>query len=160
MAETDTQALAEALGKVPSGLFVLTARNGEAEAAMLASWVQQCAFKPPAVTVAVKQGRAVGAWLVPGARFTLNVLEEGNKALLRHFGKGFEPGQPAFEGIATKPPASGGTLLADALAYLDCVVTARHPAGDHDLIVATVVGGEPLREGRPMVHVRKSGLNY
>jgi len=47
---TDTAALAAALGKVPSGLFVLTAKQGDAETAMLASWVQQCSFDPPQLT--------------------------------------------------------------------------------------------------------------
>jgi flavin reductase (DIM6/NTAB) family NADH-FMN oxidoreductase RutF len=56
--------------------------------------------------------------------------------------------------------ASAWTVLADALAYLECRVEARHPTGDHDLFIARVVGGRVLGEGRPMVHVRKSGLHY
>ena len=31
-----------ALGRIPSGLFVLTLRHGGRETGMLASWVQQC----------------------------------------------------------------------------------------------------------------------
>ena len=45
----DPEALAAALGRVPSGLVVLTARHGARETGMLASWVQQCSFDPPQV---------------------------------------------------------------------------------------------------------------
>jgi flavin reductase (DIM6/NTAB) family NADH-FMN oxidoreductase RutF len=51
-------------------------------------------------------------------------------------------------------------VLADALAYLECRVAERLPAGDHDLFIACVVEGRVLAEGQPMVHVRKSGLHY
>ncbi len=39
---TASDSLAAALGRIPSGLFVLTAGSGATETGMLASWVQQC----------------------------------------------------------------------------------------------------------------------
>ena len=51
-------------------------------------------------------------------------------------------------------------MLCDALAYLECRVVARHPAGDHELLVGEALRGELLDEGHPMVHVRKSGFHY
>jgi flavin reductase (DIM6/NTAB) family NADH-FMN oxidoreductase RutF len=145
---------------VPSGLFVLTARSGEREAGLLASWVQQCSFEPPQVSAAVRTGREVLAWLTPGAAMTVNILEEDQTELLVHFGKGFAPGEPAFTGLDVERPDGAAPVLADALAYLDCRVASRCPAGDHELVIARVVAGRVLGEGKPMVHVRKSGLRY
>jgi flavin reductase (DIM6/NTAB) family NADH-FMN oxidoreductase RutF len=51
-------------------------------------------------------------------------------------------------------------VLSEALAYLECRVTGRFPAGDHDLVLGRVVGGRLLDEGHPMVHIRKSGFHY
>ena len=51
-------------------------------------------------------------------------------------------------------------MLAAALAYLDCRVAGRFDAGDHVLVIGRVVGGAVLHDGRPTVHVRKSGLHY
>ena len=48
--------LAAAVGRIPSGLFVVTVRNGDRETGLLASWVQQCSFEPFQVSVAVKAG--------------------------------------------------------------------------------------------------------
>src|SRR5215212_332671 len=87
-----------ALGRVPSGLFILTVRHGEDETGMLASWVQQCGFDPPQVVAAFAKDRWVLKWLKPHAAFAVNVLAEGQKQLMAHFGKGFGPGEEAFTG--------------------------------------------------------------
>jgi flavin reductase (DIM6/NTAB) family NADH-FMN oxidoreductase RutF len=155
------RALLSALGRIPSGLFVLTARRGDAETGMLASWVQQCSFEPPQVSVALGHGRDLSAWLTNGAGFVLNILAEGQGRLLSHFGKGFDAGQPAFKGIEVEHTADGLPVLTAALAHLDCRVVGRLPAGDHDLLIGKVVGGKVHHaDGKPIVHVRKSGGHY
>jgi len=154
------QQLAAALGRVPSGLFVLTVRQGDAETGMLASWVQQCSMDPPQVSVAVKRDRPVTAWLTTGSAFVLNILDDGETDMVVHFGRGFPLDKPAFEGLDIERDDGSAPILTDALACLHCRVVARHPAGDHDLFVAQVVAGRMLGEGQPMVHVRKSGFHY
>ena len=161
MTDKDPQRqLAAALGRVPSGLFILTARRGNAETGMLASWVQQCSFEPPRVSVALAGAREVSAWLTEGAAFTLNILDDTQTDMIVHFGRGFALDQPAFDGLEVERLAEGGPVLSEALACLECRVVARHPAGDHDLLIAEVVRGRLLGEGQPMVHVRKSGAHY
>jgi flavin reductase (DIM6/NTAB) family NADH-FMN oxidoreductase RutF len=127
---------------------------------MLASWVQQCSFEPPRVSVALARGREIGAWLTEGAAFTLNILDSTETDMIVHFGRGFAPNEPAFEGLEVERDAEGGPVLTDCLACLHCRVVARHDAGDHDLLIAEVVRGRLLAEGQPMVHVRKSGGHY
>src|SRR5262249_4992553 len=142
-----------ALGRVPSGLYILTARQHDRETGMLVSWVQQCAFEPPALSVALRRGRDVLSWLEPGATFTLNLIGEGQTNFLSHFGKGFTLDQPAFTGLNVERQPGHAPILLDALAYLLCRVQHRHLAGDHELFVAAVEGGRMLNaDGRPMVH--------
>jgi flavin reductase (DIM6/NTAB) family NADH-FMN oxidoreductase RutF len=161
MTESDPQKqMAAALGRVPSGLFILTACRGEAETGMLASWVQQCSFEPPLVSVAIKRGRDVVAWLTEGAAFTLNILDESQTDMIVHFGRGFKLDEPAFTGLALERSANGGAVLGESLAYLDCRVLGRFPAGDHDIFLGQVTAGRMLSEGHPMVHIRKSGMHY
>ena len=152
--------LAAALGRVPSGLFVLTARHGGRETGMLSSWVQQCSFDPPQLTAAIRKGRDVLDWLTDGAPFVLNILGEGQKSLLGHFGKGFELGEPAFEGLEVRRSDAAPPVLLASHAYLECRVVGRFDAGDHVLIVGRVVAGALLHHGGPIVHVRKNGLKY
>jgi flavin reductase (DIM6/NTAB) family NADH-FMN oxidoreductase RutF len=160
-AQDDLQALAMALGKVPSGLFILTARSGERETGMLGSWVQQCSFEPPQVTVCIRRDRDVIGWLTPGAPFTVNQLGEGQSNLISHFGKGFTLEQPAFTGLNVERHDIEAPILLDSLAYLLCRVAAHTTTGDHELFVGTVVGGKLLQpEGRALIHIRKNGLRY
>ena len=159
VAEESRQLLA-ALGRVPSGLFVLTlARNG-LETGMLASWVQQCSFDPPMVSVAVRQGREMAGLLTADSLFTLNVLDDSQTDMIAHFGKGFCLGEPAFIDLEVLPNDGGGPILAEALAFLNARVAGQFAAGDHNLVAAQVVGGRVLSEGHPMVHIRKSGSHY
>ncbi len=152
--------LAAALGRIPSGLFILTARSAQTETGMLVSWVQQCSFEPPLISLALQSKRDIVSWLIAGASFTLNILDATQTDMIAHFGKGFAAGQPAFAGLEIERSEAGNAVLSEALAYLDCQVQARFPAGDHDLIVARVVAGRVLGDGPPMVHVRKSGVHY
>ncbi len=161
MSDDALKGVAAALGRIPSGLFVVTARYGEAETGMLASWVQQCSFEPPQLTMCLRRGRDINAWLNVDSAFTVNVLEDdGSTDLIVHFGRGFGLDEPAFEGLEVYRPDGAPPVLREALAYLECRVTARHTAGDHELFVGLVVAGGTHGDGKPMVHVRKSGLHY
>jgi flavin reductase (DIM6/NTAB) family NADH-FMN oxidoreductase RutF len=155
-----SKGLAAALGRLPSGLFILTARKGDAETGILASWVQQCSFDPPQLSIAVKPGREIAGWLTMDSGFTLNILDDTQTDMIIHFGKGFKSGESAFEGLDLLRLENSGPVLRDALAFLECCLVARIPAGDHDLVIGRVVRGEMLNEGHPMVHVRKSGMHY
>jgi flavin reductase (DIM6/NTAB) family NADH-FMN oxidoreductase RutF len=157
---TDDDSLAAALGRIPSGLFILTVRHGSNETGMLASWVQQCSFDPPQISAALRKGRDVLAWLTEGAAFTVNVIPEGGKALVVHFGKGFDSGEPAFNGLEVRRDDETPPVLLAAHAYLACRVTAQLEVGDHVLVVGRVVAGGVLHPGHPTVHIRKNGLKY
>lgn len=155
--------LAQALGRIPSGLFILTARHAGHSTGMLASWVQQAGFVPPMVTVAINKDRYLAEWVEASRRFTLNQVRTGNKALIRHFGRGFSPDLPAFDNLELldEQTAQGGPVLKDSVAWLDLEVQGRIESGDHWIVVGLVVGGgllEPAAE--PLVHVRGNGMRY
>jgi len=159
--------LDKALGRLTGGLYIVTARQGEGEAArsgaMVASWVSQASFDPPGLTVAVARDRAIESLMQVGDRFVLNVLAEGNhQQLLRHFLRRFPPGADRFAGVATLAEvARGGPVLAEALAYLDCRVLQRLEGGDHWLIYAEVENGNVAdADGRTATHHRKVGNHY
>ncbi|MBW4503555.1 MAG: diflavin flavoprotein [Scytonema hyalinum WJT4-NPBG1] len=152
----------QAVGRVVGSLCVLTAKQGDISSAMLASWVSQASFNPPALTVAVAKDRAVELLTHSGNKFVLNVLKEGNHiGLMKHFLKPFDPGQNRFDGVSAQEAQNGSPILTDALAYLECSVTNRMEAGDHWLVYATVDNGKLLDDdGVTAVHHRKSGNHY
>ena len=149
------------VGQIPSGIFILTVGTGSRATGMLASWVMQAGFEPPMVSVAVKLGRYVCDWLSEGQPFVLNLVGEGQKALLKHFVHGFEPGKPAFDGLETTLCARGVPVLKEALGHLECEPAGHVDSGDHRVFLAKVVRGRSNdSEHKPMVHIRKSGARY
>ncbi len=157
----DQPEFAAALGRVPSGLFILTVRHQGQETGMLASWVMQAGFEPPTVTIAVKKGRYVAQWLLEKAPAVLNLVAEGQGNLLSHFGRGFKPGEDAFGELKLFRTREGVPVLEDCLGHLECRVLDHVDSPDHHVFLAEVVGGRLHQTGaKPWVHVRKSGLQY
>ena len=152
---------AAAIGRIPSGLFILTARNGEHEAGMLASWVQQCGFTPLQLSVALAKDRPLVRWLVDdNVPLVVNVLPEGATKLVAHFGKGFDPGEPAFDGVDAVRDRAAAPVLTAATAFVECRVAGWADATDHIVFILEAVGGAVLTDGKPAVHTRKNGLKY
>ncbi len=130
---------------------------------MLASWVQQASFEPPMVTVAVNTKRYLNDWLKEGSPVALSVVGESQKQLLGHFGKGFEPGEPAFEGLATEETPAGLTVLGDALGWMEGTVRGSVEGGDHAVYLVEITAGKPgsaIENEKPFVHIRKNGFGY
>jgi len=148
--------IATGLGRIPSGLFVVTWHDDGVDRCMLASWVMQAGFAPPQVSVAIGESRDLLAAVDRGQPFVVSVLAESQRGLLARFGK---PGPDAFTGLAVQRTASGAIALPDASAWLECRPTARAAHGDHVVVLAEVVaaGGGG---GEPAVHVRRNGLRY
>src|SRR5262249_37918823 len=143
-----------------SGLFVLTLQRERIETGMLVSWVQQCSFSPPQISIALQRDRDIARLLTPGTAFTLNVLDDTQTDMIVHFGRGFGLTEGAFPGLDHLCGEGTGPVLAEALAYFTCEVSGRCNGGDHDVFIARVVAGRILGDGHPMVHVRKSGHHY
>ena len=154
---SDAPAWAQALGRVPSGLFIVTAGTGDDATGFLASWVQQVGFEPPSLSVAVKQGRHVAKLIRDHGTFCVSILDEPSKSLLGHFARGFAPGDPAFTGVDTERASGGVPYLADALAWLECRFVAEVDWADHSILCGEVIGGGMTREGDPLVHLRTTG---
>lgn len=159
---TGVTPLARALGRVPSGLYILTVRHDGRATGMLASWVQQAGFEPPALTVAVAGRRFVADWVAASGRFTLSQLGVGSKTLMRHFARGFDPAADAFEGVDLRDGGdTAAPVLAGAVGYLDAEVMGEMASGDHRIFLARVASGgllDPAAE--PFLHVRANGLHY
>ena len=154
--------LDKALGRISGGLYIITAKKGDVQGAMLASWVAQASFEPLGFTVAVAKDRAIESMMQVSDRFVLNILEEGNyQPLMKHFLKRFAPGADRFAGVKTQPAENGSPILTDALAYLECEVVSRMECTDHWVVYCSVQSGRVSKtDALTAVHHRKVGNHY
>ena len=164
--ESRSDPAVRALGRVIGSLCVLTARRGDGETAlegaMVASWVSQAGFQPPAVSVAVARDRAVESLLHVGDRFALNVLAAGRElGPMKQFLQPFTPGSDRFAGLQLQRSPGGQPVLPDTLAWLEATVMQRMECGDHWVLYAEVTAGGLLDDqGQTAVHHRRTGASY
>jgi len=152
--------VAKAIGRIPSGCSILTVRTDDDRTGMLASWVQQAAFTPPVISVAVHEDRPIRGLIDRARGFALNLLGESPGAMFQHFGKGFAPGEEAFAGLRTRD-VEFGVEIPDRIARLSCKLVASQKAGDHVVYFGEVVSASADESPpAPYVHIRKSGASY
>lgn len=150
------ESIAAALGRIPSGLFVASWRDGDADRCMLASWVMQAGFAPPTVSVAVATTRELLAAADRGQPFALSGLTESQRPLLARFGK---PSADAFAGLDVERTATGCAVLAGSACWIECRPVTRAAHGDHVVLLAEVTAAAGTGDA-PLVHVRRNGLRY
>ncbi|MCC6581355.1 MAG: flavin reductase family protein [Phycisphaeraceae bacterium] len=153
--------IAAALGRIPSGLFVITARHEDRATGMLASWVQQVCFEPPMVSIAVAKGRPIMPLISESRHFGICQLPVGEKIIVRKFAAGIDGGEDPFLGFEMiHNTVTGVPILAHVLGYLECEVKCHVDVeGDHDVFVGTVRAGRHIA-GEPWVHLRDDGFKY
>ena len=151
----------KAIGRIPSGVYILTAAHGGEATAMMASWVQQAAFDPPALSIAIAKGRAIGEMIAASGKVAISILPEGDTSLMKRYARGIKPGEVAFAGVEIQTSPAGIPVLASALAWLEGdVIQACDFGGDHDLLIVEITGGAILKPGQAFTHQRGSGFHY
>jgi len=160
MPRPEPSPLARALGRIPSGVYVVSAQRSGAPIGFIGSLVQQVAFEPPTVVLAVGRDREQLADLRTTGRFALSIVGEGDQALMGPFLKRLPDGASPFDGLELERTRTGLTVLVRALAWLDCRIAGERPTGDHVVIFGEVEEARLAREGDPRTHLRRNGLTY
>lgn len=151
------EAIGQAIGRIPSGVFIVTAKRGDQKIGMMGSWVAQAGFEPPSISVAIHPDREIYKAIEESGKFSVNVLSNENMNLMKAFSR-YSPDQ--FNEVDHADTANG-IVLNEAVAVMHCKFKAKCEVSEHHLFIGEVVDGAYLNhEQAPMVHLRKSGFNY
>jgi flavin reductase (DIM6/NTAB) family NADH-FMN oxidoreductase RutF len=132
--------------RMTTGVYVVGVAHGGRANAFTAAWITEVSFDPLLLALAINPEHASYPLLKASGSFVVNVLHEGQAELAGHFGTQSGRDTDKLRGIRTRPGHSGAPVLLEAAAYLECRVVGSMPAGDHELVVAQVVGGDVLAE--------------
>ena len=138
--------------RFPTGVAVVTVDVEGEQLGLTVGSLVSLSLEPPLVGVAVSRQAALHELLRAGGAFAASLLGAAQDGLAQHFARGVPP-IALWHGIAARPgPATGAPLLDGALGWLECRLTAEHPAGDHTLFVGEVLATELGADGAPLVH--------
>lgn len=160
---TDEQKLpiGKALGRIPSGVFVLTAAHEGVRMAMLASWLQQAAFEPPAISIAIAKDRPIADLIRKSLLLAVSIVPENDKSLMKRYARGVKDGEDPFAGVAVSQSPAGVPVLSDALGWIEAkLIKACDFGADHEILIAQVTAGQLLLEGTAFTHQRGNGFHY
>jgi hypothetical protein len=115
-----------ALGRIPSGLFVISWQEAGADRTMLASWVMQAGFAPPVVSVAVAPSRD----LLVASRFSpAKTRSQGSRFSAPRGGERPSPPHPAGSNAGERAKRPRATMWSSWPRWWEGIaVRASHPS--------------------------------
>jgi flavin reductase (DIM6/NTAB) family NADH-FMN oxidoreductase RutF len=102
------------------------------------------------VLVCIGHAASIAPALSRARHFAVHVLAADQVALARRFA---EKDGDRFDGLAVRRGLEGLPLLDGALTTLQCRIHARHPGGDHEIVVGEVLEATG-RDGAALLHFR------
>lgn len=146
--------------RLSNGLYVVGVAHGDQRDAFTAAWITQVSFDPLLLALSINPTHASYPILMAAGVFSMSILRRGQLELARHFGTQSGRAVDKLAGQRWQAALGGAPVLLDAAAYLECRVTARHTAGDHELVVGQVVGGQVFAaEAEPMTYGETGNLD-
>jgi flavin reductase (DIM6/NTAB) family NADH-FMN oxidoreductase RutF len=136
--------LADLFRRLNAGVYVVGVADGERRNAFTAAWLMQVSFDPLLLALSVNPGHASFPLLVGGGGFAVSVLSRDQLELARHFGTRSGRETDKLAGVSWRAGSTGAPILAGVVAYLECRLTGRITAGDHEIVIARPVAGELL----------------
>ena len=144
-----------ALSHFPAGVTITTIRAGEHIHGLTVSAFASVSAEPPLITVIIDRKHHAHAMLEEeGAVFAVNFLRHDQSELSNRFA--WLKDQDRFAEGNWGTAETGAPILVDAMAWLDCRVFAKHPAGTHTVVIGEVVAaGVPENDPPPLLYWRR-----
>jgi len=159
--EETRENIGRAIGRIASGVYIVTVKHDGIPDGMLTTWISQAGFEPPMLSLAVKNDRPILQTLKKGTPFVVNVLSKKNMDIFKNFAKPHTEGLNRFEGLEADMEKAPAAVFPGSIAYMSCRVHEVVAAGDHHLVIGEIVDGAGLNvDDEAMVHLRKNGFQY
>jgi len=138
----------------PSGVTIVTSRDGERIQGMTASAFTEVSLDPPLVLVCADKSTITNELIRASGVFSVSILAEGQRALSDKFASKKDE-QRRFEGLNCQEGATGCARIPGALAWMDCKVVQTVDAGDHHVYIGEIKAADVTGQD-PLLHFRSS----
>ena len=133
-----------------AGVAVITARGDAGPVGFTATSLTSVSAEPPLLSFGISTGASSWPAISATDHIGVHILGEHQQDLAATFARSGADRFGAPTAWRTGP--EGVPVLDDVLAWLVCRIVGRVPAGDHRIVLAEVVLGDPTGPGRPLVY--------
>jgi 3-hydroxy-9,10-secoandrosta-1,3,5(10)-triene-9,17-dione monooxygenase reductase component len=143
----------DALGHFASGVTVVSAMCDAAPVGLTCQSFYSVSLDPPLVSFSVAVTSASYPRIRAAGAFCVNVLAHSQQWISDQFARS---GADKWRGVAWRPTAAGNPVIEGAHMWVDCLLEAEHPAGDHYVVIGRVRELSPPsgHAGRPLIYYR------
>jgi 3-hydroxy-9,10-secoandrosta-1,3,5(10)-triene-9,17-dione monooxygenase reductase component len=138
------------MSRWPTGVSVVTARDGPADVGMTVNALLSVSLEPPSLLISLTRDADTTPVIERSGAFAVSILAADQRPLSERFAKAIPP-EEKFVGIPFHRGRTGAPLLDAVLASAECRVVSTTLAFDHALFLGEVIGLELGREGTPLV---------
>ncbi|MFI2435440.1 flavin reductase family protein [Streptomyces sp. NPDC018693] len=133
-----------------AGVAVITAPGAAGPVGFTATSLTSVSADPPMLSFGIGTGASSWPALSRAEHVGVHILGEHQRDLAATFARS---GADRFAAPTSwREGPEGVPVLDDVLAWLVCRVVTRVPAGDHRIVLAEVVLGDPTGAGRPLLY--------
>jgi flavin reductase (DIM6/NTAB) family NADH-FMN oxidoreductase RutF len=151
----DRTAFRNLMAHWPTGVSVVTARDGALDAGLTVNAFLSVSLTPPSVLVSLTEDADTTPVIERTGLFAVNLLAADQRPLSDRFARSVPPAEK-FAGLPIHRGPTGVALLDGTLGALECRVISRAPAYDHVLFVGEVVRAESGRDAPPLLFFRSA----
>ena len=141
-------ALRAAMGRLPTGVTVITALTAAGPAGLSANAVSSLSLDPPLMLACLDRGSRTLRAVEEAGRFGVNVLGEAAVELAHGFASK-APATEKWHGVAWSE-ADAIPALDEAIVWIGCELRDVISGGDHVIVTGDVIGVRE-RPGRPLL---------
>ena len=127
----------QVMTRVPSPVVAIAAMTPAGAVGLTIGSFVSASLDPPLVGFLPALGSTSWPLVEAAERFAVSVLGEHAESTCRQLAR---TGGDKFAGLSWHLSPLGSPVLDDAVAWFDCELEARHPAGDHWFVLARVHG--------------------
>ena len=147
-----------AVALYPTGVTVVSVRDGDLMLGMTAGSFSWASLSPPLALTSIRGGAPIREAIVRAQGFAVSVLTETQEPLARYFADPRRPpGRAQFTMVDWWPaPVTSAPMLGTCLAWFDCLLTDVATVGGHDVVFGRVVWADGMAGPAPLLYFQRS----